>query len=168
METKKRFPGLELDGATKAVLFDREKRGGLGMLEARRIQILRLLDQGRSLTDVALATNTYRREVRRVGWRFLDGGVEKALSDEPRERCKPMLDPVAKTAIVALACGPSPEGTARWTLRLLAEEAARRRIVVSVSHETIRQALAEQKVKPWREKNVVRAADRRGVRQQDG
>jgi hypothetical protein len=154
--SKQRFPGLKLDDESRSVLWQRERAGAMGMLVARRIHILRLLDQGRTLTEVATAADTYRREVRRVGWRYLEGGVEHALTDEPRRKCEPMLDPVAQAAIVALACGPAPEGRARWTLRLLAAEAKKRRIVRSVSHETIRQALADQEVKPWREKNVVR------------
>ncbi|WP_437787862.1 hypothetical protein [Sorangium sp. So ce1097] len=54
-------------------------------------------------------------------------------------------------ALIALVCGPPPEGRARWTIALVADEAERRRIVRSVSRETIRRTLADQDIKPWRE-----------------
>lgn len=168
MVTKKaRFPGLALSDEDRAELAARERQGDLGMLEARRIQILRLLDQKRTLGDAAKAAGTYPREVRRVGWRYIEGGVKRALSDEPRRRASPMLDGPQKAAIVALACSPAPEGFARWTMRLLAKEVIRRKIVPQISYETVRQALLEQKVKPWREKNVVHPGDRRRVRHEN-
>ncbi|WP_437942825.1 hypothetical protein [Sorangium sp. So ce341] len=44
------------------------------------------------MTQAAEATGTYRREVRRVANRFLEGGVEHALSEEPRRRRSKLLD----------------------------------------------------------------------------
>lgn len=51
-----------------------------------------------------------------------------------------------------MACGPAPEGWARWTIRLVAEHAVRRRIVDKVGRETIRVLFADRGLKPWREK----------------
>jgi hypothetical protein len=44
---------------------------------------------------------------------------------------------------------------ARWTVRLVAEEAVKRRLVPRVGRETIRVLLLHHDLKPWREKNVV-------------
>jgi len=49
-----------------------------------------------------------------------------------------------------------PRGFARWTVRLVAEEAVKRRLVPRVGRETIRILLLSHDLKPWREKNVVR------------
>ena len=49
-----------------------------------------------------------------------------------------LLDGQQRQRIVALVCGPPPEGRARWTVRLLAEEAVRRKLVPRVGRETIR------------------------------
>ena len=57
---------------------------------------------------------------------------------------------------MALVCGPPPEGRARWTVRLLAEEVVKRKLVPRVGRETIRVLLESHELKPWREKNVVR------------
>ena len=47
-------------------------------------------------------------------------------------------------------------GLRGWTVRLLTEEAIRRRLVPRVGRETIRVLLESHDLKPWREKNVVR------------
>ena len=50
----------------------------------------------------------------------------------------------------------SAAGRARWTVRLVAEEAVKRKLVPGVGRETIRILLESHDFKPWREKNVVR------------
>ncbi len=65
------------------------------------------------------------------------------------------LDAQQRQRIVALVCGPPPEGRARWTVRLLAEEAVKRKLVPRVGRETVRVLLESHDLKPWREKNVV-------------
>ena len=58
--------------------------------------------------------------------------------------------------IIAMVCSDPPEGQARWTVRLVAEEAVKRKLVPRVGRETIRVLLHSHDLKPWREKNVVR------------
>jgi hypothetical protein len=48
------------------------------------------------------------------------------------------------------------EGRARWTVRLVTQEAVKRKLVPRVGRETIRILLESHDLKPWREKNVVR------------
>src|SRR3954453_1365216 len=54
--------------------------------------------------------------------------------------------------LVATACSRPPEGRARWTIDLLAGEMVRLTDHGSLSGETVRRRLAENKLKPWREK----------------
>lgn len=63
-----------------------------------------------------------------------------------------------------MVCAPPPEGRARWTVRLIAYEAVRRGLVPKVGRETVRELLLSHDLKPWREKNVVRARAQRPVR----
>ena len=56
-----------------------------------------------------------------------------------------------------MVCSQPPEGRARWTIRLIVEEAIKRKLVRAVGRETIRILLQSHELKPWREKNVVRA-----------
>jgi putative transposase len=48
-----------------------------------------------------------------------------------------------------------PEGRARWTVRLVTEQAVKRKLVPRVGRETIRILLENHDLKPWREKKVV-------------
>jgi hypothetical protein len=45
--------------------------------------------------------------------------------------------------LIALVCGPAPEGYARWSLRLLADELVKIEGIEleSISHEAVRQVL---------------------------
>jgi len=55
-----------------------------------------------------------------------------------------------------MVCVGPPEGHARWTVRLVAEHAVKKRLVPRVGRETIRVLLLSHDLKPWRGKNVVR------------
>src|SRR5438067_1873970 len=167
--TTKRFVGLKLTDADRKEL-KRQYASGEQMTGRtwKRMQVLLLLDQGRSVTETAGAVVGYRREVSRVGKRYLKGGLTLALSDDPRPKPPRLLDSSQEAAVVAMVCGPVPEGHARWTTALIAAEAARRGIVPRVGRETIRLVLANHDLKPWREKNVVRPGDRPGVHRANG
>jgi hypothetical protein len=59
-----------------------------------------------------------------------------------------------------MVCSKAPEGRARWTVRLIVEEAIKRKLVPDVGRETIRILLQSHELKPWREKNVVVRRDK--------
>jgi hypothetical protein len=81
---------------------------------------------------------------------------ESALYEKPRPGQRRRLDVGQSQRIIALVCGPPPAGQARWTVRLIVEEAVKRKLVAKVGRETIRVLLRTHDLKPWREKNVVR------------
>lgn len=165
MKIAPRFTGLKLRAGDRAELLKMQRgRKPLTPRRWRRIRVLLLLDGGHSVRATATAVGGYHREVSRVGKRYLQGGLAKALSDEPRPKPAPMLDSTQQAALVALVCGPPPEGRTRWTVRVLAEEASKRGVVDKIGRETVRIVLARHDLKPWREKNVVRAQDRRRLR----
>ncbi len=56
-------------------------------------------------------------------------------------------------ALIALTLAA---GQARWSVRLIVQEAVKRKLVPKVGRETIRILLRNHDLKPWREKNVVR------------
>ena len=100
------------------------------------------------------------RPIRRVGGstvyrtrrRFVEGNLDKALTEEPRPGAKRKLTGHEEALLVATACSRPPEGRARWTIELLAGEMVRLTDHGSLSGETVRRRLAENKLKPWREK----------------
>ena len=168
--TRSRFPGLSLSTRDRQFLADQTREGrAVSARTWKRIRILlELLHEHWTLADVADAVGTYPREVRRVGWRYLDRGVQDALTDDPRPKPPKLLDTRQQAAIVAMVCAPPPAGYARWTIRVTTAEAKRRGIVADVGRETVRQVLAHHELKPWREKNVVRSDIGRGVHRLHG
>jgi hypothetical protein len=151
------FPGLRLTAKDRQFLADQTREGRpVSARIWKRIRMLELLHEQWTLADVAGAVGTYPREVRRVGWRYVERGVQAALTDDPRPKPPKLLDTRQQAAIVAMVCGPPPAGYARWTVRVTTEESQRRGIVADVGRETIRQVLAHHELKPWRKKNVVR------------
>src|SRR3954449_4998370 len=169
MPTRSRFEGLKLDGQDRARLKKMETSGArMSVRTWRRVRTLLLLDRGYTVTAAAEALGTYRRETARIGKRYLAGGLEHALSDDPRPKPPPLLDSTQEAALVAMVCGPPPAGRARWTVRLLATEAVRRGITPTLGREAARVALADHGLKPWRENNVVRAGDHHRVHRPHG
>ena len=84
---------------------------------------------------IATVANTVRN--------FALNGIESVLtlkrspkSDQARRK----LDGRTEALLIATACGPAPQGAARWTLRLLEKEL---KVILEepVSRETIRKAL---------------------------
>jgi len=122
----------------------------------RRALVLQQLNRGRETAQVALNVNLARKTVRAIAYRYQDEGLERALYEKPRPGARPRLDDSQKQRIIAMVCGPTPPGQARWTVRLIVQEAVRRKLAGTVGRETIRVLLEGHDLQPWREKNVVR------------
>jgi transposase len=129
----------------------------------RRALILRELGQGQTSGQVACHVGVASKTVRSVARRYEEEGLESALYEKPRPGQRRVLDAGQSQRIIALVCGPPPEGRARWSVRLLAQEAVKRKLVRRVGRETIRILLQNHELKPWREKNVVCGGTGRGV-----
>jgi transposase len=114
------------------------------------------LSGGDSAPAIARRLRLTPKTVRDIGKRYLEGGVDRALYERPRQGAKPILSPTEQQRIIAMACSDAPDGRARWTVRLIAEQAIKRKLVPTVGRETIRILLESHDLKPWREKNVVR------------
>lgn len=162
-----RPPRLKLSAADRSEL-KRLKQQTLTARTFRRILTLEHLDAGLTVRAAAKAVNGYHREVKRVADRYNSDGLQAALSDDPRPGPERKLDSVEEAAIVALVCGPPPDGYARWTVRLITSEVMKRGIVTKVGRECIRVTLANHDLKPWREKNVGGAGDHKRVRRANG
>jgi transposase len=118
----------------------------------KRAQILLAAASGSS--DVAIVKNLSvgASTVYRTKRRFVEESLEAALSEEPRPGADRKLTPKDEALLIATACAAPPSGQARWTLALLAGEMVRLTSHDSVSTETIRRRLAENKLKPWQKK----------------
>jgi len=133
-------------------------RGG-GLQQVRvvlRAVALLQLAKGVSAPRVSGVVPLTPQAIRKVGHRYNQGGLERALYEKERPGAAALLDDSQRQRIIAMVCSDPPEGRARWTVRLVAEEAVKRRLVPRVGRETVRILLLHHDLKPWREKNVVR------------
>src|SRR3954449_7591929 len=116
----------------------------------KRAQILLAADAGVADETVAISLDVGVSTVSRVKRRFVEGGVERALNEEPRPGAARKLTGKEEALLVATSCASPPEGRARWTLELLAGAMVRLTDHESLSGEAARRRLAENGLKPWR------------------
>jgi transposase len=98
-----------------------------------------IVDAGEGMTDekIAAALHVHRVTVERARRRFVEGGLEQALNEQPRPGGRPKLDGKQEAMLVALACSQAPEGRGRWTLQLLADRLVELDVVDAISDETM-------------------------------
>src|SRR3954468_16637014 len=118
----------------------------------KRAQILLASDAGQSDETIAASVAVSASTVGRTKRRFVEGNLERALSEGARPGAARKLSGQEEALLVATACSSPPAGRARWTLELLAGAMVRLTQHVSLSRDTVRRRLAENELKPWREK----------------
>jgi transposase len=80
--------------------------------------------------------------VARLRHRCVFEGLEAAIARRPHRATKPRrLDGAAEARLVQLACSTPPEGAAKWTMQLLADQLETLSIVAEISDETVRKTL---------------------------
>ena len=114
------------------------------------------LDAGLSAPKISQTVGFAASAIRTISRRYSEGSLERALYEKQRPGHAELLGASEKQRIIAMVCSQPPEGQARWTVRLVAREAVKRKLVPRVGRETIRILLESHDLKPWREKNVVR------------
>jgi hypothetical protein len=77
--------------------------------------------------------------VRNVRQRFVEQGLEAALErkiqHEPSR--KRIIDGEKEARLISIACSTPPEGRAKWTVQMLADELVILKVVDSVSGQTV-------------------------------
>jgi putative transposase len=132
-------------------------KGGIQQVRVvlRCVALLQLAS-GASAPQVAAVVPLTPQAIRKIAHRYLQGGLDRALYERSRPGAAELLDGPQKQRIIAMVCSQPPEGYARWTVRLVTDQAVKRKLVPKVGRETIRILLQSHDLKPWREKNVVR------------
>jgi transposase len=135
---------VDLTTEERAELKSSLQSGEMGVRKIKRSQILLKADEGWSDERIAEALDVGLSTVERTRRKFVERGLEGAINHRrPRRKYARKLDGRGEAHVIALACGPVPEGYARWTLRLLADELVKIEglELESISHEAVRQVL---------------------------
>lgn len=153
--TEVRKLAVRLTDDQRRRLTDLTRNGSAPAKKIRHARILLLADashpDGRRTDEyIAEILDVHVNTVKRTRWRFVREGETPALDRKPRATppVPPKIDGQVEAHLVAICCSQAPEGRARWTLKLLAAELARRRVVTSISAEAVRRALKKTNCNP--------------------
>lgn len=123
------------------------RKSNVSLTVQKRCQIILDLDtnHGKAMTyeQTAKSNVVCRATVFNVKKLYATSGIQALVSlkrSENSDQANRKMDGRAEAEIIALACGPAPDGHARWTLRLL-EEKCKIELETPVSKETIRKVL---------------------------
>ena len=141
---------VELSQAERGELTAMLSKGKRAARKLKRAQILLAADAGSSDEEIARTVAVGGSTVYRTKRRFVEGNLERALSEDPRPGAERKLTGKEEALLVATACANPPKGRARWTLELLADAMVKLTGHESLSGETVRRRLAENGLKPWR------------------
>ena len=82
------------------------------------------------------------KTVERLKQRFVEEGFESCIERKPYPaKENTIADGDFEAHLIALSCSKSPDGYARWSLRMLADKMIELNYAERVSHETVRQVL---------------------------
>jgi putative transposase len=150
-------PALRIEVTSK----DRKRLRELHRGDVQQVRVilralaLSKLAQGLSAPRISSVIPLTPQAIRKVGHRYQEGGLERALYQKQRPGAAEVLNDGQKRRIIALVCSDPPEGRTRWTVRLVVEQAIKRKLVPRVGRETIRVLLLHHDLKPWRKTRVV-------------
>jgi len=116
-------------------------KGQIKARQMKRAMIVLKANEGLSDPQIMSALGVSRPCVERIRKRFVLGGLQRALNEDPRPGQKRKLDGRGEATLIATACSDVPEGHEHWTLRLLAGKMVELEVVDSISYETIRRTL---------------------------
>lgn len=128
-----------------------EQLVSVGKAAAYRIRHANILlavdesDAGPKMKDVdaARAFNVGVRCIESLRKRLVEEGLDAALDRKRQVRpsVEKIFDGEKEARLIAIACGPKPQGRTRWTLELLADRVVALKIVDRCSRQTIMRTL---------------------------
>jgi len=120
---------VDLTGEERAYLLDFIKSGEKSARKLSRARILLLADENKSDREIAEVLHTGASTVQRSRQRFVEGNLEGALDERPRQGRSKRLDEKGEAILETLTHSKPPEGRKRWTLQLLADRLVQLKVV---------------------------------------
>lgn len=143
---------VELSDAERDALQQFLASGTKLVRKVKRAQVLLAADRGCSDQQIVDTIGASTSTVYRLKKRLVECGFDGVLDDDPRPGGSRKLTGKEEALLMATACSKPPEGRARWTMQLLADQFVSVSEHASISRETVRRRLAEKAIKPWQKK----------------
>ena len=106
-----------------------------------RARIVLLADEHMSDEEIIDTLGVDRKTIYRVRKNYHEHGLEKVLQEKARSGAPSKIDGRLEATLTMLACSTPPEGSARWTLRLLTDKLIELKAIDAISMETVRTML---------------------------
>lgn len=132
---------VQLSEQERHILNELLRKGTHQSRVLNRARVLLMSDAGKWDKEVAATLGVTTQTVANIRRRYAQGGLERALYDQPHARRAPKLDGHQQAYLVALACSDPPQGRSVWTLRLLADRLVQLGVVESISHVAVHHLL---------------------------
>jgi len=132
----------------KAILKEIVNKGKHNAQKRKRAQALLLADENYTDEMITERSGMSRRGLEQLRQRFVEEGFEVTLTGKPHKYRQKILSGEDEARLIALVCGPKPDGRTRWTLRLLEDtwKTLAYTETKTVSYETIRRTLKKTKL----------------------
>ena len=134
---------VNLTDDERTTLRDLVRKGTAAARKLTRAHILLHADEDVADQAIADALHVGRATVERIRKRFAEGGMDGALTDQPRPGGQRKLDGKAEATLVAWACSTPPDDRNQWTMQLLADKLVALKLVEAISDETVRRTLKQ-------------------------
>lgn len=130
---------VNLSDEERSTLRESVRKGKLSARRLTRSHILLRAAEGATDRSIAESLHVHVSTVERTRRRFVEGGLDRALTDRPRPGAPRRLDVKQGAYLMALACSQPPDGREHWTLKLLSDRLVQLDITDRISYETVRQ-----------------------------
>jgi transposase len=148
---------IKLTTEQREELIEISKNGKKSAKQVNHAQVLLMADDNAVAgrwrdEDISQALNMHINTVASIRKKFVLEGVKPALQRKQRETPPnpPKLDGKQEAHLIAICCSDAPAGRARWTMELLAKELVARKLIISISKETVRTKLNQLELQPWK------------------
>ncbi len=122
------------------------KKGSRSVREVRRANILLLANKGKKSKEIAEVLEVNKGTVTNVKRRYLEEGLQRALTDKPRPGQPKKYTEKEEAEIIAMACTDAPRGRKRWSIRLLTYELKNKKDFATINRESVRLILKKRKL----------------------
>lgn len=117
------------------------RKGKANAREIRRAHTLLMANAGSTDEAIAKSLHISIPTVERTRKQFCRDCLSVTLKDRPRSGKPPKITDTAEAYLIATTCSDAPDGSARWTLKMLADKLVSLEIIDSVSTNTIGRTL---------------------------
>jgi hypothetical protein len=132
---------INLISEEKKQLLILTQQGTTSARKIKRAQILLLADKHKKDQKIADILSTSVPTVERTRKRYVIGGLEYALNEQPRSGRIRVANDKVEAILTTLAQSLPPLGRKHWTLQMLADRLVELKVVDSISDETVRRVL---------------------------